>query len=187
MHSYCSQHVQNAPQNIFVKCSSSHQRWSAVFMCWNVAILCFGIITALHWRHNDHDGVSNHQPHGCLLNRLFRRRWKKTSMLRVTGLCVGNSPDRWIPRTWGRLRGKCFHLMTSSWYVSTHYDSLHTRDSGGQIYLNGLLVPAGGGLLALSRFITFEQRQRECPWAINEWTRNYMKEIWQIIYVKNIY
>ena len=23
--------------------------------------------------------------------------------------------DRWIPRTKGRLRGKCFHLMTSSW------------------------------------------------------------------------
>ena len=47
---------------------------------------------SLHWRHNDHDGVSNHQPHGCLLNRLFRRRSKKTSKLRVTGLCVGNSP-----------------------------------------------------------------------------------------------
>ena len=46
----------------------------------------------LHWRHNDHDGVSNHQPHGCLLNRLFRRRSKKTSTLRVTGLCAGNSP-----------------------------------------------------------------------------------------------
>ena len=46
----------------------------------------------LQWRHNDHDGVSNHQPNGCLLNRLFRRRWKKTSKLRVTGLCVGNSP-----------------------------------------------------------------------------------------------
>ena len=46
----------------------------------------------LRWRHNDHDGVSNHQPHGCLLNRLFRRRSKKTSKLRVTGLCVGNSP-----------------------------------------------------------------------------------------------
>ena len=28
----------------------------------------------------------------CLLNRLFRRRSKKTSKLRVTGLCVGNSP-----------------------------------------------------------------------------------------------
>ena len=46
----------------------------------------------LEWRHNDHDDVSNHQPHGCLLNRLFRRRSKKTSKLRVTGLCVGNSP-----------------------------------------------------------------------------------------------
>ena len=34
----------------------------------------------------------NHQPRGCLLNRLFRRRWKKTSKLRATGLCVGNSP-----------------------------------------------------------------------------------------------
>ena len=24
--------------------------------------------------------------------------------------------DRWIPRTKGQLRGKCFHLMTSSWW-----------------------------------------------------------------------
>ena len=47
---------------------------------------------SLRWRHNDHDGVSNHQPHGCSLNRLFRRRSKRTSKLRVTGLCVGNSP-----------------------------------------------------------------------------------------------
>ena len=46
----------------------------------------------LHWRHNDHGGVSNYQPHDCLLNRLFRRRSKKTSKLRVTGLCAGNSP-----------------------------------------------------------------------------------------------
>ena len=46
----------------------------------------------LEWRHNGHDSVSNHQPHDCLLNRLFRRRSKKTSNLRVTGLCVGNSP-----------------------------------------------------------------------------------------------
>ena len=26
--------------------------------------------------------------------------------------------DRWIPRTKGQLRGKCFHLMTSSWRTS---------------------------------------------------------------------
>ena len=46
----------------------------------------------LLWRHNGHDSVSNHQPHDCLLNHLFRRRSKKTSKLRVTGLCAGNSP-----------------------------------------------------------------------------------------------
>ena len=45
----------------------------------------------LQWRHNEHDGVSNHQPHGCLLNRLYKCRSKKTSKLRVTGLCAGNS------------------------------------------------------------------------------------------------
>ena len=48
--------------------------------------------TSLQWRNNDHDGVSNHQPHGCLLDRLFRRRSKKTPKLRVTGLCAGNYP-----------------------------------------------------------------------------------------------
>ena len=47
---------------------------------------------SLRWRHNGWDSVSNHQPHHCSLNRLFRRRSKKTSKLRVTGLCVGNSP-----------------------------------------------------------------------------------------------
>ena len=48
---------------------------------------------SLQWRHNDHDVVSSHQPHGCLLNRSFRRRSKKTSKLRVTGLCGVNSPE----------------------------------------------------------------------------------------------
>ena len=47
---------------------------------------------ALRWRNSGLDGVSNHQPHDCLLNRLFRHRSKKTSNLRVTGLCVGYSP-----------------------------------------------------------------------------------------------
>ena len=47
----------------------------------------------LHGRHNGQDSVSNHQPHDCLLNRLFRRRSKKISKLLFTGLCVGNSPE----------------------------------------------------------------------------------------------
>ena len=50
------------------------------------------LFKTFRWRHNDHASVSNHQPRHCLLNRLFRRRSKKTSKLRVTGLCVGNSP-----------------------------------------------------------------------------------------------
>ena len=45
----------------------------------------------LQWRHDGHGSVANHQPHDCLLNRLFRRRSKKTSKLRVTGLCAENS------------------------------------------------------------------------------------------------
>ena len=47
---------------------------------------------SLQWGHNERDGVSNHEPHDCLLNRLFGRRSKETSKLRVTGLCAGNSP-----------------------------------------------------------------------------------------------
>ena len=48
------------------------------------------LILPIFFRH--YFDVSNHQPHDCLLNRLFRRRSKKTLKLRVTGLCVGNSP-----------------------------------------------------------------------------------------------
>ena len=47
---------------------------------------------SLRWRQNGRDSVSNHQPGHCLLSLLFGRRSKKTSKLRVTGLCVGNSP-----------------------------------------------------------------------------------------------
>ena len=50
------------------------------------------LIRSLQWRHNGHGGVSNYQTHDCLLNRLFRRRSTKTSKLRVTGHCAGNSP-----------------------------------------------------------------------------------------------
>ena len=51
-----------------------------------------GVDAPLQWRHNGRDGISNHQHRDCLLNCLFRRRWKKTSKLRVTGLFEGNSP-----------------------------------------------------------------------------------------------
>ena len=55
-------------------------------------LLFWMIRGALQWRHNGCDGVSNHQHYDCLFNRLFRHRSLKTSKLRFTGLCGGNSP-----------------------------------------------------------------------------------------------
>ena len=46
----------------------------------------------LQWRHNESDGVSNHQPHDSLLNRVFKAQIKQTSMIRITDLCEWNSP-----------------------------------------------------------------------------------------------
>ena len=48
---------------------------------------CCNSIYHITMTYNEPDGVSNHQPHDCLLNRLFRRRSNKTPKLRVTGLC----------------------------------------------------------------------------------------------------
>ena len=72
---------------------------------------------SLRWRHNGRDSVSNHQPHHCLLNRLYRRRSKKTSKLRVIGLCAAIHRGPVNSRTNGQKRGKCFHLMTSSCFI----------------------------------------------------------------------
>ena len=48
--------------------------------------------TSLQWRHNEHNGVSNHQPDDCLLNRLFRLTSKKPQTPASLALYVGNSP-----------------------------------------------------------------------------------------------
>ena len=87
----------NHPPN-FWDCSLCHSRIHRKFLYkysqrfFHIEHEVWCIFCPLHWRHNGRDRVSNHQPHDCLLNRLFRRRSKKTSKLRVTGLCVGNSP-----------------------------------------------------------------------------------------------
>ena len=44
---------------------------------------------SLQWRHNERDGISNYRRCYCLLDRLSRRRTKKISKVRVTGLCEG--------------------------------------------------------------------------------------------------
>ena len=54
----------------------------------------------LHWRHNERDGVSNHQPHYCLLECLFNVEIKENIKVpRHWPLCGEFTIDRWIPRT----------------------------------------------------------------------------------------
>ena len=74
--------------------------WCSHFLvfCWSsVSFNVTPLRHTLQWRHNDRDGVSNHQPHDRLPKRSFRRKSKKTSKFRVTGLCAGNSPVGEIP------------------------------------------------------------------------------------------
>ena len=85
----------------------------------------------LQWRHNE--------PHHCLLNRLYRRRSKETSKLRVTGPCAGihwwpvNSPHK------GPVTRKIFPfddgIMSANkctWYIVHLYviDILHLTRGG---------------------------------------------------------
>ena len=77
-----------------------------------------GAYLSLQWHCNGHDGISNHQPYDCLLNRLFSRWSKTTSKLGFTGLCEGNSPMTGeFPAQRASNAEKCFHLMTSSFYA----------------------------------------------------------------------
>ena len=58
------------------------------------------LFISLYWGHNEHDSVSNHQPHDCLLKRLFKCRSKKyqssASLAFVRGIHRGpvNSPHK---------------------------------------------------------------------------------------------
>ena len=83
--------------------------WTFSLIDWDFLLL---------WRHNGHDSVSNHQPYDCLLNQLFRHRSKKTSKLRVTGLCAGEFPAQMASNAenvsiWWRHHGSTLSETTS--------------------------------------------------------------------------
>ena len=68
----------------------------------------------LRWSHNRYDGFSNHwrlftQP---FVQAQIKESIKPPRHWPLWGKFTG---DRWIPRTKSQWRGKCFHLMTSSW------------------------------------------------------------------------
>ena len=50
------------------KASSSHEEGFQQYVYIPI-IFQYGGMHSLEWRHNEPDGVSNHQPHDCLLNR----------------------------------------------------------------------------------------------------------------------
>ena len=60
-------------------------------------------VQPLQWRHNERDGVSNHQPHDCLLNRVFKAQVKEnTKAPRHWPLWGEFTGDRGIPRSKGQ-------------------------------------------------------------------------------------
>ena len=68
----------------------------SVSLEWNNSLcLYYTTINSLVPERCGYNGIilmSNHRRPDCLLNRLFRRRSKKTSKLCATGLCEGNPP-----------------------------------------------------------------------------------------------
>ena len=134
---------------------------------------------SLQWRHNGHYDVSNHQPHDCLLNRLFRRRSKKTSKLLVTGLFVGNSPVTGEFPTqmasnvanasiWWR-----HHVEMIIWLIqviTVHASSLAPRVAGSLAIISGMYVSV------------FEEA---CPRHANTWmSGNKMKVTYVSCFLK---
>ena len=89
-------------------------RWRWVNnLCSTTQVICSHVKrheSALQWRHNERDGVSNHQTHDCLLNRLFRHRSKKKVKAPRHWLCGGNFPTQ-------RASIVCFQLMTAPWTI----------------------------------------------------------------------
>ena len=85
------------------------------------------------WRHNEGEGVSNHQPHDCLLNRLFKAHIKGTSKLRVTGLCEGNSP---VNSEFHAQRASNAENVSIWW---RHHDSFLVTSSSMFVYIDSSL------------------------------------------------
>ena len=79
------------------------------------------------WRHRS--------PASWLFTQPFIRAQIKENIKapRHWPLCEEFTGDRWILRTNGQLRGKCFHLMTSSWRASLST----SMPAGGNLWYQG--------------------------------------------------
>ena len=109
-------------------CWSHHLRSTCVIV--EICKLAF----SWQWRHNGRSGLPNRQPHDCLLNRLFRHRSQKTSKLRVTGLCEGNSPVTVNSPYKGRVTRKMFPfddvIIFGRFTSAITFNTLRPRQNG---------------------------------------------------------
>ena len=102
----------------------------------------------------------NHQPRGCLHNRLLWDRSKKTSKFRVTGLCEENSP---------------VHLMTSSctlitpwWSDDMEMFSVLQAPCEGNPSVTGAFFSQQTSDADQWHLINFAGIQRRCPWFLQQ-------------------
>ena len=117
-------------------CQVSNEAWGDLILTCNVfrfqrmelnkytqrdIVKLFYSYHTLQWHHNKHDGVSNHQPHDCLLNRT-----KKTSKLRVTGLCgVDSKVTGEFPAQMARNTENVSFFSVQNWHVHKYNTSIN--------------------------------------------------------------
>ena len=95
-----------------------------------VVLYCFIILewvclpicrSPLQWCHNEHESISNHQPHDYILKCLFRRRKKNIKAPCHWPLCVGNSsvtgefPTQRASNAENLMTSSCLHFSVHSW------------------------------------------------------------------------
>ena len=114
-------------------------------LCWNINLTPVAHKSPLQWRHNGLDSVSNHQRNDSLLNRLFRRRSKQTSKLRVTGLCAGNSP---VPGEFPAQMASIAENVSIWW---RHHDNLLTQPQR-----QGICSVPSNGLKPVNTYCIFD-------------------------------
>ena len=97
---------------------------------WTLENLATQFNFPLQWCHNERYRVPNHGHLHCSLNCWFRRRPKKTPKLRITGICVGNSPvtgkfpHKW-PVAWKMFPFDDFIMLgITMWYIASNYPVL---------------------------------------------------------------
>ena len=127
--------------------------------------------------------ISNHQPRGCLLNRLFRRRSKKTSKLRVTGLYVRNSPGPMNSPHKGPVTRKmfpfddviiikvrCVTMITVMAFLCGRQNCIMTSSNGNIFRVTGHLCGKFTGHRWISHTKASDAELWCLLWSVPEWT-----------------